>query len=110
MVPTRGVARSGKAGIVRRRMTSSLQPTTWVSPPEWLKFGYAAIFRGGRGPSLEPVVLGARVELIDEPVRCSCFRRLPRNRGHRLRPSRQLDNTSRIGMKPRWRKGSDEGA
>ena len=91
-------------------MTSSLQLTTWVSPLEWLKFGYAGIFRGGRGPSFELVVLGAHVELIDEPVRCSRFRRLPRNRSHRLRPSRQLDNTGRIGMKPRWRSGSNAGA
>jgi hypothetical protein len=92
-------------------MTSSLRPITCVSPLEWLKFGYVARFRRGRGPFLDLVVLSARFELIDETVRCRRFRRLPRNRGHHPpRPSRQLDNTVRIGMKPTCGSGSNERA
>jgi len=91
-------------------MTSSLRPITCVSPLEWLKFGCVASFRRGRGPFLDLVVLSACFELIDETVRCRRFRRLPRNRGHPLRPSRQLDNTVRIGMNPSCGSGSNERA
>jgi hypothetical protein len=113
-------------------MTSSLRPITWVSPllgrlrlgasafPDedtarsWISLcclatGTAADdMLGCRAEASRKALVRTPFDLTDEPVRCSRFRRLPRNRGHPLRPPRQPDNTVRIGMKQRWRSGSDE--